>query len=122
MIFYDPIPPEEFARRREKEEKKRAKTHTTVRGRVVYSRRRHYFSMQDVKRILRNLLQEDRGVPTREIEFIRDWGEVALMVFALAAERGGIFGISPLFSYVEDLVKSLIQGKIEIPKNNKEAI
>lgn len=90
--------------------------HTTYTGRVVYNRKRHFFTTKDVKRILKYLLQHDYGKKTDYADFLLEWGELELMLLDLLAAQGGVFGSNPLYDLIRDLVIELIKGKTEPPK------
>ncbi len=89
--------------------------HTTIKGRVVYNRARHFFTTKDVRRIINYLLTHDAGVSTNYLDFLAEWGELELMLLELLASRGGVFGSSPLFELIKFLVGELIAGKTEPP-------
>lgn len=112
VLFPSPIP---FQNKKKPPEQKKKEKRYTVTGTIIYKRKRHFFTMKDVRRILKNILEEDRGTPTGYLEFLRDWGEVELMMLDLLASQGGFLGGSPLFDTVKDLISLLSVGETKIP-------
>lgn len=95
--------------------KTKPKVHKTIRGRVVYDRKRHFFSTKDLKRILKNILEQDEGKKVDYVDFLQEWGEIELLLLDLLAQQGGFLGGS-LYSLIRDSVNLLIQGNLEVPK------
>lgn len=103
----------------EGEKKRRPKVHKTIRGRVVYNRKRHFFTTKDVRRILKNILEQDQGVRTNYLDFLAEWGEIELMLLDLLAQQGGFFGDSPLYKLIREYVVLLSAGAYDVPAPKK---
>lgn len=93
--------------------------HKTKRGRVVYDRKRHFFTTKDLRRILKNILENDQGKKTDFGDFLVEWGEIELMMLEFLASQGGFVGSNPLFDLIRDYVVMLIAGKTEPPAPKK---
>jgi len=101
--------------------KRKARVKKTKVGRVVYNRKRHFFSTKDLKRILKNILENDMGKEVGFDDFLVEWGEVQLLMLDLLASQGGFIGSNPLFDLVAEGIRQLMAGKTSIPeKTNKE--
>lgn len=86
----------------------------TWKGRVVYNRKRHFFGTKDIRRILKNILENDQGKKTDYFDFLKEWGEIELMLLDLLAQQGGFIG-GTLYSLVRESILLLISGQISAP-------
>jgi len=102
------------------EPKKRTIVHRTTKGRVVYNRPRHFFTPKDLRRILKNILENDQGKKVDFFDFLKEWGEIQLMLLDLLALQGGIFGSNPVYDLIRYLVVELVQGKTSLPADIKK--
>jgi hypothetical protein len=66
----------------------------TWEGRVVYTRKRHFFTTKDIKRILKNILENDDGKKSSYQDFIVEFDEIQSMMYQLWAKQLGIVGIN----------------------------
>ena len=57
----------------------------TWKGRVVDTRKRHLFTEKDVKRILRNILENEGSREANPLEFLDDWIQIESMLIQLLA-------------------------------------
>lgn len=95
--------------------KKKNPVHKTKRGRVVYNRRRHLFTTKDLRRILKNILEEDGGTKVSYFDFLGEWAEIELMMLDLLAQQGGFVG-GTLYDLVRQGVLMLSAGETQAPK------
>lgn len=94
--------------------KKSRGVHKTRRGRVVYNRKRHFFTTKDLRRILKNILEEDQGSRVNYVDFLQEWGEIELMMLDLLAQQGGFIG-GTLYDLVKQGVLLLMSGQNTAP-------
>jgi len=83
----------------------KAVRHTTLLGRVVYTRKRHYFKIRDAARILRAVLQTEPGRRASVLEFYRDASDLLIAFAAIWGE----YALSGPAKTVSELLAQLIK-------------
>lgn len=81
----------------------------TEKGRVVYDRRAHFFSLRDVERILRNMSWE---AESERYEIIPILGQILLMVlegFASTLEKKAAAELGPWYPLLRLLAEKLFK-------------
>lgn len=63
--------------------KRRKKVERTLKGRVVYQRKTHWFSIKDVNRVVRRVILSTQGFSDSPGEFLADWSSVLSSTFEL---------------------------------------
>lgn len=103
--FQPPPPLEEAPKKETRRKRNRGERHTTVTGRVVYDRKRHFFNLRDIRRILQNILTEDEGKPTDLATFYLDF----FRVLELMRDIGLRYLNPQQAALIDDLVKVIRQ-------------
>jgi len=104
----EPEPPAETTEQPEESPKRtRSTRRTTVVGRVVYNRKRHFFTIQDVKRVLRNILENDMGLRSDPIRYGEDLIEILNALREITASYTTLGVYDAVKQVFEDFLKVL---------------
>jgi len=104
------IGPEPMAFHPKPKKKKRHPVHKTIKGRVVYHRKRHFFSTKDVARILKNILEYDQGIPESYLRTADEFYEILEQILELYFRSVGAKWIADWMGYVRQLISFLLGG------------
>lgn len=76
-------------------------------GRVVYNRKRHFFTEKDLMRILKKILSTDFGKPVGFGDYFSEWIDIELILIQLLSTRTQTAIPQEVFDFLRYLFQQL---------------